>query len=120
MAAFPVSVVLGCLYLAGLRGLGGTGLADWLLVGLHGSTFLIGLGAAALLAITSLVARPLPLRPFDALLIVPYWLMMATALAWAVIDLIRRPHYWDKTEHARARRPDAPAGAPGSAHAKDP
>lgn len=112
VAAFPVSLVLSCLYLAGLRGFGGTGLADWLLFGLHFSTFTIGLGAAALLAITSLVARPLPLRPFDALLIVPYWLMMAIALAWAVIDLIRRPHYWDKTEHARARRPDAPRPRP--------
>ncbi len=119
VAAFPVSLVLGCLYLSGLRGFGGTGLAGWLLFALHSSTFTIGLGAAALLAVTSLVARPLPLRPFDALLIVPYWLMMATALGWAVIDLIRRPHYWDKTEHARARRPDSPPGARGSASPGD-
>lgn len=37
-----------------------------------------------------------------------YWLLSAVALVLAVIDLIRRPHFWAKTEHGTARR-EAPA-----------
>jgi len=40
-----------------------------------------------------------------------YWLLMALALAAAVLDLIRRPVHWAKTEHGLAERP-APRSRP--------
>ena len=110
VAAFPLSIALVTLYLGGLQSMGGESPASRALFALHGTSFVAGLGGAGLLAIASLATRPLPLRRQDALLLVPYWLMMAAALAWAVIDLVRRPHYWDKTDHARAVRPGATAG----------
>ena len=35
-----------------------------------------------------------------------YWLFQTPAAAWALMQLIRRPHFWEKTEHGAAdRRP---------------
>ncbi|WP_157727465.1 glycosyltransferase family 2 protein [Stappia sp. ES.058] len=44
--------------------------------------------------------------PVLDLIVIPlYWLMQSVAFYAAVVDLVRRPHSWSKTEHGLARRP---------------
>ncbi len=55
-------------------------------------------------------------------LTVPYWLLMSAAAYRALGQLLRRPHYWEKTPHRRFRRPNRPEAvrdAPGSMDAAE-
>jgi cellulose synthase/poly-beta-1,6-N-acetylglucosamine synthase-like glycosyltransferase len=81
--------------------------------------FNLGAGYAAM---TILAVRTLALRrrsgEMKALFTLPlYWLLMSAAGYRAVFELALRPHHWEKTPHARRRRPQqrprriVPAGA---------
>lgn len=69
------------------------------LVILSMSNLLVGYGAALTLAGLGLVMRPMPglVRSIPAVPV--YWLLMSVPAVMAVIDLIRDPFRWAKTEH---------------------
>lgn len=69
------------------------------------TAFLGGQAAMALLALAALRMRPSAIRPLALVWLPVYWWLHAFALALAVVDLVRRPHFWAKTEHGVARRP---------------
>ncbi|MQT13547.1 glycosyltransferase family 2 protein [Segnochrobactrum spirostomi] len=106
IAAHPVWAVLVAAALMGLAPLGtdGSVTGDLVMV-FSASAFAIGWLAAARLAVTALERRRF-VRGRRALVWLPlYWLLMSWALGLAVIDLVRRPHFWAKTAHGLARRP---------------
>ncbi len=80
-----------------------------------------GLAGAAAPALIGLArADALALAPWLALAPV-YWLLMSAAAWWALIDLVRNPFHWHKTEHGLARsslrrRHRPPAIDAGCAH----
>ena len=71
------------------------------------------LGSLALALRVSTRRRRSPgVRPWLALLLPAYWLLLAAALALAVWELFRgRASAWRKTEHGRAPRPPTSGGA---------
>ena len=64
----------------------------------------IALGYLAFIALGLISIMPEVRASFRArLLLVPvYWLLLSAAAWRAVVDIIRRPHYWAKTPHASA------------------
>ncbi|WP_428699942.1 glycosyltransferase family 2 protein [Stappia sp.] len=112
LAAHPVFVAILLLY--------GSGLADlqFYADALTGVTFTLAgvsvvlcYASMTLLAIGGSAARNRLPALHDLLLIPVYWLAQSLAFYAAVIDLVRQPHNWSKTEHGLARRPRR---APGS------
>lgn len=106
LAAHPVFVVILLLY--------GSGLADLqfyadALTGvsftLAGVSVVLCYASMTLLAIGGAAARNRLPALHDLLLIPVYWLAQSLAFYAAVVDLVRRPHRWRKTEHGLARRP---------------
>ena len=65
--------------------------------------YVIALASAAF----GLFRRPMPGLSLHLILTPFYWLLSALAFILALIDLIRRPYFWAKTEHGIAKR-DAP------------
>jgi cellulose synthase/poly-beta-1,6-N-acetylglucosamine synthase-like glycosyltransferase len=78
------------------------GLALLLGGGLDGPLgWLLALGYVAALSLYAASTRSL-----GTLFMLPaFWLLQTIALGLALADLVRRPHFWWKTEHACARRP---------------
>lgn len=110
IAAHPVWAVLAVAALTGLAPLGTDGsLVGDLVMVFTASAFAVGWLGAARLAVTALERRRF-VRGRQALLWLPlYWLLMSWALGLAIVDLVRRPHFWAKTAHGLARRPSAEA-----------
>ena len=77
--------------------------AATLALSLHGATLLFGYLASAALAIVGLARRRL-LDCAWALLLMPlYWLLLSIAAWRALLQLLRNPYRWEKTEHGLAR-----------------
>jgi hypothetical protein len=68
------------------------------------TTLIAGYGAAALSAAVGCARRGLPVRLATLATIPLYWLLLSVAAWRAVLELLRRPHFWCKTEHAVSRR----------------
>ena len=65
--------------------------------------------SAALMVVDARVDALKPVRSQMGLVLTPfYWMMMTAALAAAAFDLMRRPHFWSKTEHGLSSQ-DLPA-----------
>ncbi len=76
------------------------------------AVFVIGYGAALLLACASARKRGLRVSPGLLLGLPAYWLLLGAALIAALCDLIRRPGHWAKTIHGlAAARPAASRGS---------
>lgn len=106
IAAHPIWVALAVAALVGLAPLGTDGsVTGGVVLAFTASAFAVGWLGAARLAVTALGRRRF-VRGRGALFWLPlYWLLMSWALGLAVIDLVRRPHFWAKTAHGLARRP---------------
>lgn len=65
---------------------------------------IVGYATAALGALFAAAKQKDPRIGLAALTMPLYWPLSTLAAAWAVIDLIVRPHHWSKTDHGRARR----------------
>ncbi len=67
------------------------------------SIWIAGLASAIWPALLGMKSRRLgALAPWLALLPL-YWLLLAVAAWWALIDLVRNPYYWAKTRHGLAK-----------------
>jgi hypothetical protein len=77
------------------------------IVPLAGVSVIACYGSMSVLAIGGAAARGRRPSILDLLLIPFYWLAQSAAFYCAVVDLVRRPHRWSKTEHGFARRPGA-------------
>jgi hypothetical protein len=106
VVAYPLSWFLAAGYVVGALPFGPDGsFADDLRFALVATAFFGGQAAMALLALAALRLRPNAIRPAALLWLPVYWWLHAFALGLAVIDLVRRPHFWAKTEHGVADRP---------------
>lgn len=116
VVAYPVSWFLVAGYTVGALPFGPDGsFADDLRFALVVTAFFGGQAAMALLALAALRMRPNAIRPLALIWLPFYWWLHAFALALAVIDLVRRPHFWAKTEHGVAKRPAGRRGGPAAA-----
>ncbi len=106
LAAHPVFVLVLLFY--------GTGLADVsllsvdfaaILLPLAGLSVLACYGGMTLLLIGGAMARDRPPALLDLLLVPVYWIAQSLAFYAALMELVRAPHHWQKTEHGLARRP---------------
>ena len=106
VVAYPLSWFLVAGYSFGALPFGpdGTFVGD-LRFALVATAFFGGQAAMALLALAALRLRPSAIRPLALVWLPLYWWLHAFALVLAVVDLVRRPHFWAKTEHGVARRP---------------
>jgi hypothetical protein len=105
VVAYPVSWVLVTGYATGALPFGSDGsFGDDLWLALVLTAFCGGQAAMVLLAVAALRMRPSAIRPTALIWLPVYWWLHALALALAVVDLVRRPHFWAKTEHGRAER----------------
>jgi hypothetical protein len=106
VVAYPLSWFLVAGYALGALPFGPDGsFADDLRFALVITAFFGGQAAMALLAVAALRLRPNAIRPAALVWLPLYWWLHAFALALAIVDLVRRPHFWAKTEHGVARRP---------------
>lgn len=106
VVAYPLSWFLAAGYAIGALPLGPDGsFADDLRFALVATAFFGGQAAMALLALAALRLRPNAIRPLALVWLPVYWWLHAFALALAIVDLVRRPHFWAKTEHGVAKRP---------------
>ena len=64
-----------------------------------------GYAAAAGLAALAVARRGWPELARTAATLPFYWLAISLAAYLALIQLVRAPHFWDKTEHAKRARP---------------
>jgi cellulose synthase/poly-beta-1,6-N-acetylglucosamine synthase-like glycosyltransferase len=81
----------------------GPGDAGQAFVMLHNATFFAGYIASVLLGLAGLARRKL-LRHAHALLLTPLlWLLLSLAAWRGLIQLLRDPYRWEKTEHGLAR-----------------
>ena len=110
-AGMLVSAVIHPVYLASFILLAADPLALWTEAGAIGSA-VIGANlfnlAAGYLAVALLTERALALRgrsrELPALIGLPvYWLLMAVACVRALVQLVVRPHLWEKTPHVGTR-----------------
>lgn len=65
----------------------------------------ISLGYGAFIALGALTLTRTEKRPlWKVIAFTPvYWLMLSWAAWWAVLEILRRPHHWNKTAHDLAR-----------------
>lgn len=90
--------------LRGVIGLPRETLAEALTAALTYSTLAAGYAGAALLAVVGVRRRGGGV-PWRVILTIPaYWLLLSVAAWRAVIELVRRPYFWRKTEHGLSRR----------------
>lgn len=87
----------------------GTGALADTVATLASANLVFGYSAALACAAVGLYRRPMPGLAWHLALTPVYWLMSAFAFVLAAIDLVRRPHFWAKTEHGKARSA-TPAG----------
>ena len=102
----------GGLLLAGLAGLpvalSDGSLAGDVLFALGVADCLVCYGAAGVLAVRALAARPIGVSRWLIALWPVYGGLLAFSAVRAVWEWLRRPHHWDKTAHGLARhRPEA-------------
>ena len=80
-----------------------------MLLWVSGSNLVAGYGAAMLLTMATAVASGSPRRLLSVLWLPIYWLAISYAAYRAVLDLIVRPFYWEKTMHGSSmQRPTRP------------
>lgn len=90
--------------LRGVAGLPCTRIVEVVTSALTYTTLVAGYGGAAVTMMVGLRRRG-AWPHWSTLALVPvYWLLLSVAAWRAVIELIRRPHHWQKTEHGVARR----------------
>ncbi|MDZ4776034.1 MAG: glycosyltransferase [Alphaproteobacteria bacterium] len=65
---------------------------------------IVGYATAALAALFAAAKLKDPRLGLAALTMPLYWPLSTIAAAWAVFQLVVRPHHWSKTDHGRARR----------------
>ncbi|MFS8037210.1 glycosyltransferase [Xanthobacter sp. AM11] len=101
----------------GVAGLPCTTPAEVLTSALTYATLVAGYAGTAATAIMGLRRRELPVRWGVILSIPAYWLLLSLAAWRAMVELVRRPHFWRKTEHGLSprRAPGAAAGDAGAA-----
>lgn len=106
LAAHPVFLIVLIVY--------GTGLAEVPLTAIDFATVVLPLagvsvvacyGSMSVLAIGGAAARGRLPSAVDLVLIPVYWLAQSVAFYAALVELVRRPHRWSKTEHGLASRP---------------
>ncbi|MBA4612180.1 glycosyltransferase [Stappia taiwanensis] len=106
LAAHPVFVVFLLLY--GLDAapipLAGTLTGDCIAV-LAGVSVVLCYASMAVVTLRGAAMRRWPVGLLDLMVIPFYWLVQSLAFYAAVVDLLRRPHDWCKTEHGVAKRP---------------
>jgi cellulose synthase/poly-beta-1,6-N-acetylglucosamine synthase-like glycosyltransferase len=79
---------------------GGGGVVAATVVCLNLFNLAAGYASVVFLTCRALELRRRPLRQAWVLLLLPvYWVLMSFACYRAVIQLVRRPHFWDKTPH---------------------
>ncbi|MBS0232768.1 MAG: glycosyltransferase [Proteobacteria bacterium] len=101
MLAHPWFYILAGLHgAAGLRILPESHLLVWLFAG----NLLAGYGSAALLIVVTSDASDFSGRLFSIFFLPLYWLAISFAAYRAVLDLVRRPYFWEKTMHGAAGR----------------
>ena len=104
----------------GLLRIGSNGsFADDLYLALVTTAFAGGQAAMVLLAAAALRMRPGAIRPAALVWLPVYWWLHSLALVLAVIDLVRRPHFWAKTEHGVSQRPAGRRVAPAATGGHD-
>jgi len=120
VVAYPVSWLLVTGYATGLLRIGSNGsFADDLYLALVTTAFAGGQAAMVLLAAAALRMRPGAIRPAALVWLPVYWWLHSLALVLAVIDLVRRPHFWAKTEHGVSQRPAGRRVAPAATGGHD-
>ena len=77
------------------------------IVPLAGVSVVACYGSMGVLAIGGAAARGRRPSLLDLALIPFYWLAQSAAFYTAMVELVRRPHQWSKTEHGFASRPGA-------------
>lgn len=118
VVAYPLSWFLATGYAVGALPFGPDGsFAGDLRFALVATAFFGGQAAMAVLMLAALRMRPSAIRPAALVWLPVYWWLHAFALALAIVDLVRRPHFWAKTEHGVAKRPAGRRGGPSAASA---
>jgi cellulose synthase/poly-beta-1,6-N-acetylglucosamine synthase-like glycosyltransferase len=77
------------------------------LLWLFGINLIVGYGSAALLIVATSVEMGLAARLFSVIFLPVYWLAISFAAYRAVIDLVSRPFFWEKTMHGGGASPAA-------------
>ena len=96
---------------------------DWLLSGtnlllwFNLSVLLLGYGLSFLSGIAAALARRRPSLLLQVPLMPVYWALSTVAALKAINQLIREPHYWEKTVHGISRISPMPIGDPLNAPA---
>ncbi|WP_051242855.1 glycosyltransferase family 2 protein [Stappia stellulata] len=106
LAAHPVFLLVLLLYGSGISPIPlNTSWQASAALSLAGVSVALAYGSMAVIAFAGARARG-HWPPFLDLAFIPvYWLAQSLAFYAAVVDLVRRPHSWSKTEHGLARRP---------------
>jgi len=81
------------------------GLADTALLSASLLIFVLGYGANFALGAILIRRRGMLVSPWVVVGFPLYWFLLFAALVVGVCDLVRRPHFWWKTEHGLAARP---------------
>ncbi|MDI3470297.1 MAG: Glycosyl transferase, group 2 family protein [Pseudolabrys sp.] len=75
---------------------------------LFSATAMLGYGVSGALSVAGLARRKLTRHAWVLLILPLHWLLLSAAAWRALFQLIRRPYYWEKTEHGLARRTRRP------------
>jgi cellulose synthase/poly-beta-1,6-N-acetylglucosamine synthase-like glycosyltransferase len=91
-----------------LQLMGDGGIIATSIVAMNIFNLIAGYASVVLLSLRALRLRRRPLQPAWVLVFLPvYWILMSFACYRALGQLVRRPHFWDKTPHGR--RPPRPS-----------
>jgi cellulose synthase/poly-beta-1,6-N-acetylglucosamine synthase-like glycosyltransferase len=71
---------------------------------LFSGTAMLGYGVSGALGVAGLARRRLTRHAWVLLALPLHWLLLSIAAWRALFQLVRRPYYWEKTEHGLARR----------------
>ncbi len=122
-AALVHPICLALLLHDGVRGVLGLpreSMAEVLAAALATTTLIAGYAGTAWASTVGVRRRGLALRWRIIFSIPLYWLLLSLAAWRALVELMRRPHHWQKTEHGVSPRPrripasGEPEGAPGA------
>lgn len=107
------TVVLAADVVRGVIGLPCTSLAEVLTSALTYTTLAAGYAGTGVLQVAALRRRGL-VPHWSVVAGLPlYWMLLSLAAWRALVELVRRPHFWRKTEHGVARRAAGAALRPG-------
>ncbi|MEW6257329.1 MAG: glycosyltransferase [Pseudomonadota bacterium] len=104
MAIHPISLVNVIWHFA-QGGRDGPSAAEALALALSYANLLIGYAATLLVSLVGLRRRKRLGEAWILLTLPLYWILQSVAVWRALIDLVRDPYRWDKTEHGLAQRP---------------